>query len=177
MLIESGWRFECEGCSRWVNSDLEGYHAFHGRKGLLERLIRLKPVYGPRSVYCCPSCKTRSEKDKRTCKEMETAVIEDFKARVLKRFPGVAFTKGDGYGGPHAYANKENDLYVIRQVIVHFGFPGQKIAPATFRFDMNCQENPALIGPRAPQFWCRSGDRDAFEAFARGEPLKEQVAA
>lgn len=169
VLIEHGWRFECNGCSTWVDSDLEGYDED-------DCAYELHPIYEDHGVWCSAECKAADAEDRRIRKELQEAAIADFKRRVLKRFPGVQFE--DGSFKEHAYAQHNSDgVYGMEQIVVSFDFPGRKIGPASYRYDLNLSEQRSLIGPRAPYFMCCNGDRETFEAFARGEPLNEQVAS
>jgi hypothetical protein len=154
VLLEHGWWFECYGCQRRISRDLEGEH-FYGDRS---RDITLKPVFVGDAVYCCPSCKARDEKDRRERKAAEARIIFDFKRRVLKRFPDAEFEAHR----PHAYVARSNGVYAVEQVIVRFGFPGMKIGPAEYRYDL--RDCTSKIGPHAPQFMCCNGDKDAFEA-------------
>jgi hypothetical protein len=152
-LIAAGWRFECLGCSQQVNSDWEGEDA-DGEP------IDFNPIYEDHGVWCTPECKAADAQDRRIRKSMELAAIEDFKRRVLRRFPCVELE-----GQQHAFAAQRNGRYALEQVIVSFRWPGQKIAPASYRYD-NCGSWTGY-GPPDPHFECCSGDREAFEAFAR----------
>jgi hypothetical protein len=165
VLIEHGWRFECNGCCTWVDSDLEGYDED-------DEPIRLHPVYENHGVWCSPECKAAYEEDRRVRKELQAAAIADFKRRVLKRFPGVTFE--DGSFKEHAYAQHNSaGIYGMEQIVVNFDFPGRKIGAASYRYDLNLSEQWSLVGPRAPYFVCCNGDKEAFESFARGEPLND----
>jgi hypothetical protein len=145
-LIAAGWWFECLGCSRVVSRDWED---------------ELNPIYEDHGVWCTPECKAADAQDRRIRKAMESAAIADFQRRVLKRFPGVEFE-----GQQHAYAAQRNGRYALEQVIVSFRFSGQKIAPVSYRYD-NCGSWSGY-GPPDPHYECCVGDREAFEAFARG---------
>lgn len=164
-LIAAGWRFECNGCSNWVSTDTiavdeSGYEALDED----DNEIPINPIYEDHGVWCSPECKARHFEDKRIRKGMQDAAIEDFKRRVHRRFPDVEFTTGE-HSKPHAYAYQRNGVYGLKQVVVYFTFPGQKIGPASYRWDLeDCYE---LIGPRPPVYTCCNGDREAFEALAR----------
>ena len=168
VLIDNGWWFECHGCYRTVNSDAEGTHRAYGR----HRTITLKPIYEGSTVWCCPSCKARFEKDQRICAETQDKAIEDMKQRLWRRFPGVEIAT-DGNWKPRASARKEGRVYGVTQVAVSFHFPGEKIGPATYRYDMGGYWSRDF-GPHEPYFNCCGGDKEAFEAWARGDAVPSE---
>jgi hypothetical protein len=160
VLLDMGWWFTCSGCERRIDSDLKGYHTY----GDMERCITLKPVFVGDAVYCCPSCVSRTEKDKRIRKEMAANAIAVFQRRVLKRFPDVAFVSQQ-----YAYATHRNGRYAVEQIIVSFSFPGMKLGPAQFRYDYHTPYTEKRIGPSAPELTCCNGDKEAFETWAKVE--------
>ena len=160
-LIAAGWWFGCQGCFRKVSTDEIA------EDGLL-------PIYLDHGVWCSNECRDRTHERECKIREAEVAAIEDFKLRILKRFPSVEIitsNTGGAHTAPYANAYEDRGLITLKHVAVMFHFPGEKIGPACLRYDLDDG------GPHVPHFVCCSGDRKAFEAFARGEPLKEQVAA
>jgi hypothetical protein len=152
-LIAAGWWFECLGCSRNVDRDMDGYDADDNH-------FDINPIYEDHGVWCTPECKAADAQDRRIRKSMEAAAIADFQRRVLKRFPGVEFE-----GQQHAFAAQRNGRYALEQVVASFRFPGQQIAPAQYRYD-NCG-SWTKYGPPDPHYECCSGDREAFEELSR----------
>jgi hypothetical protein len=160
VLLDHGWTFECFGCGRDVDSDLEGWHS-HGER---ERCIKLNPVFEGDKVYCCPSCKSRYERTEAARKALQEKAIADFQRRVLRRFPDAEFV--EGRLSQHAYASQYHGQMCVQQIIVRFRFPGMKIGPAEYRYDLHPNPGRKVIGPSAPELFCCNGDREAFEAWA-----------
>lgn len=154
-LISAGWRYECLGCGHWVDADLEG-------EGADGEFVRLNPVYEDHGVWCSPECRSSTLQDRLICAEKQASAIKDFQRRVLKRFPGVRFT-----GQQYARVVKSGGRYAVESVIVSFSFPGQRIAPASYRYDLyDRSRGTARHGPPDPHYECCAGDVDAFEAFS-----------
>jgi len=155
LMIENGWRFECGGCGETISEDW-----------LYDEDLPLEGVIGFQHsmVYCSEICECRDKLERAIKRDHERRAIEALRAYVLKRFPGVTIGTKDNWA-PHAYASDHGGAWQVRQVVISFEFPGQKIAPATCRIDRD-QQNRQLIGPIRPEYSCCVGDREAFEVWA-----------
>lgn len=161
VLLDHGWWFECSGCYRHISSDLDALYEYRDRI----RSITLNPVFIGEIVYCCPSCKTRYEKEQRIRKEAEAKAIDNFRRRVLKRFPDAVFVENSEHTRFNQHASASRRGGGIEQIVVSFAFPGMQIAPATYCYDLN---SSIKIGPSCPEVFCCSGDQEAFQAWAKG---------
>lgn len=158
VLIDHGWHFECAGCGHTIDNDW-----------LYDEDLPLDGVTGTQSsiVYCSEVCECRDKLRKAIARDHQRRAIEALKAFVLKRFPGVAFAAKDNWS-THAYASESYGRahsWQVQQVVVSFEFPGLKIGPATCRIERCQPPNGDRIGPIWPEFSCRYGDKEAFEAW------------
>ena len=58
-LIEAGWRFECNGCSGWVDRDRVEYDAEGD-----ETDRKIVPIFEDHGVWCSAECKADYEEDR-----------------------------------------------------------------------------------------------------------------
>ena len=154
VAIAHGWHFECSGCGRRLDDDIED-----------TRGLKLSGVRGTTgsAVYCCEKCEKGYLRNEKQRKAEAEAAIRDFRAIVSARFPTAVFSEDDsGIRGDHAYVTRpgRSGSWNREQVVVSFGFPGMEIGPATFRMDRYHR-----IGPPKAGYTCCNGDRSAFEAY------------
>lgn len=163
VMIANGWHFECYGCDARIDE-----------YWLEEHNLPLDGVIGTQwsAVYCCSRCRRKHLSRRRRTEAAKQRAIDAFKAIVRKRFPDAVFV--DQHDNPnwrhHAHVTcARGGGWHWQQVNVAFTFPGMQIAPATYRLD----ERPwvgyggVFIGPVAARYMCCTGDRDAFEAWAK----------
>lgn len=161
VMIARGWHFECAGCGHRVDLDY-----------LDERDIYLEDVQGTQNsmVFCTPLCEAQHELHRAEAKHRETRWIRRFQKIIKRRFPDAEIVKDDGSMRPHAYASKSRDgVWRIEQIAVDFNWPGMKIGPATLRIGMHTDwtVRPSVTRRTKPHWTCCSGDREAFEAYAK----------
>lgn len=164
LMIENGWRFECCGCGATINEDF-----------LDAEDLPLEGVIGTQhsKVYCSEICECRDNLEHAIKRDHERRAIEALRAYVLKRFPGVTIGAKENWA-PHAYASNHGGAWQVRQVVISFEFPGQKIAPAACRIDRD-QQNARLIGPIRPEYSCCFGDRETFEAWVASPQSRQKA--
>lgn len=155
ILVEEGWWFECSGCGIEIRDSAcdedAGVNAAH--------------VVGTVSgrVYCCHACRTLSLAEEAAQKAFGQGFQDMLRDMVRRRFGNdVIFCE---HGRNHVYVPYSNPL-VIQQASVAFEFPGQKIGPATLRYEHSGQWGASLMGPVKPHFECCFGDKEAFETWA-----------
>lgn len=169
VMVEHGWHFDCCGCGVRIDYDLSHWqdrvHRDDTIRGMLaqaRRYRRWTPAdiigYQNTAVFCDQLCKDTHDAFEAERNRRQNHAIEVFKARVLKRFPGVEFRDR-----PHAYATMDKGRWRLRQVAVAFDFPGMEHGPAHYRWDAESTYRKA----EKPHFTCCNGDREAFEAFAK----------
>lgn len=160
-LIDFGWWFECSACGSLINLDT-----------LSDRRLPLSGVIGSAAgvVYCCPMCWKREDRRRKRNKARVADTIEQFKARVRRRFGDVRFVR------EHAYCPEgARGAWRVQEASVDFEFPGMTIGPAklTYRVPDSWSKE---VGPSAPSYTCCSGDRAAFEEWARStRPQKGDI--
>lgn len=154
VLVGRGWWFECYGCDMRISED-----------DLAENDMRIEDVIGTErsAVYCCVEC--RDEAKARA--EREKTGGEAFLAR-LRKIVIAKYGPEANFEGvrDHIFAREEGGCVVIRQAIVEFRFPGQKIGSASLRYEWGHTPECPQIGPPAPQVFCPTGDLEAFKAWA-----------
>lgn len=120
VLIEHGWWFECQNCSRRVSEDMWQEAEDEG-----EDNEHLAITTVGRAVYCSQRCVMEEFAARRAHKAAEVALIEYF----LNTYPECSITgahvSSAGLAGP--------DKYGHAQALVHFKFPGGEHG-ATFVF-------------------------------------------
>lgn len=153
-MIANGWHFECSHCGERIDSDR-----------LMDRGLSEDDVVGTQwsHVFCNTEEEAAWNERQRQLRAVEQGAIDTLRGVVLKRFPGVEFVTG--FGKEHAYAQRDGDGNItVKQAFVSFKFPGQKYGPATLRMDWDWRTK---MGPIRPHFTCCTGDREAFEAWAK----------
>lgn len=153
IMIANGWHFECCGCGARVDEDY-----------LYDEDLPLNGVIGTQRsrVFCSEICECEFKLHEAIRRDRERRMIDVMKSLVLKRFPTVKFSEAKDNWKPHAHAEKRNESWQVTQAVVSFAFPGMKIAPASYRFNLDHHK----IGPVKPHFTCCFGDKEAFEAWA-----------
>lgn len=163
ILVEEGWWFECSGCGMLIQND-----------ALEEAGLRASDVVGTEHgrTYCCHACRAQSLAREAAQKTFGEAFQDMLRDMVRKRFgDDVVFCER---GRNHVYVPYSDPL-VIQQASVAFEFPGQKIGPATLRYEHSGQWGARLMGPVKPHFECCFGDKEVFEAWAEHtRPLSKQ---
>jgi len=163
-LIDAGWWFECLQCNELVNSDLEGED---GRD--------LEPVeHGCDSVFCSPACASRFEWEMAFRKRWHRRLMIGMSQKLAAMFPDAAPFPDDGSLRNHTYIAHEHGGWRVRQVILSFAFPGQKIGPATLRLDR--QHPRATDDNRSLKIYCCNGDRQVFEAWSESQRKTREAA-
>lgn len=136
VMIDAGWRFECQGCLRWITSDDIGQPIGHDdddhdmadeygpgvSRGIME-------PYEPRPgrIWCTRTCHDEDMAERRRIKRMEVAARRIIGAAVLRRWPGVALVEREGSLDAHVYATRHSCGYLlIHSVRVRFQVPGMK---------------------------------------------------
>lgn len=159
-MVWQGWRFECAGCGRTIEADMEDEayenwtpdHVIGHQHGL---------------VFCNQQHKDWHDENERHRRYVQGRAIGRFMRFILRRFPGARFVDENGKyrGGQHAYASKgRNGKWGVRQVYVPFNLP----------------DFPAKYGPisldynegKKPYFTCAGGDKEALEAYCRDRKIK-----
>ncbi|HEU4682958.1 MAG TPA: hypothetical protein VFS39_00465 [Nitrospira sp.] len=148
LLIDEGWWGECTGCGGHIDEWF-----------LYDRGLTSSDVIGTlnAAIFCCQSCKDEYA----ARKDREDQAGREFLKRlcdiVRRRFPNANAVTPE-----YVYAAEFDGVVTIRQAVVSFEFPGMKIAAAHLRYDPGHG-----IGPSQPYYTCASGDREAFEAWAK----------
>jgi hypothetical protein len=158
LLVEEGWHFECHGCGMRI----EAY-------SLENEGLSFTDVVGVESgaIYCCHQCRRESMAENAASVAFGEGFLDMLEDVVRKRFGDVEI-KRDGGFSRHVYVPRGYRPLVVEQARVRFTFPGQKIGAASLEFRHCGQYGQTLIGPVQPEFYCCSGDKEAFEAFAAG---------
>lgn len=147
-MLGAGWWFECSGCTQRID---DGGEDDDGEQ--------MAPVEIGDAIYCSPTCRHQDLEDRAARKIGELAAIQEMRARLWARRPGVTFL-----GGDHAYINRHDGELEVRQVIVWFTFPGATVGRCTYRSD-KVGEDPEVWLARADEqawnAWCDQLDRAA----------------
>lgn len=154
LMVAHGWRFECTHCGRLIEED-----------DMRDAGLPLEGIVGTQhsSVFCRTRCARKHHSRERRRKAEQLRAIEHFKGLVLRRFPDARLS-GDSPNTHHAYVRAGRAGWQWRHVAVSFRFPGMKIGPANLRFR---GDSSRIVGPPALEFACCSGDREAFEVWAK----------
>ncbi|MWA16544.1 hypothetical protein GPJ57_01380 [Burkholderia pseudomallei] len=150
-MIESGWWFECHGCSARVSNDYE-YDDDGNEIELGTYVVRKQ------QVFCCQECLARDDARKRMNVAAQNALIELVEAK----FPGCTIQRVHVYGEKLEPSEPRGG----RNCVAYFTFPGSRYA-ATYVFG---EGNVAHV----PQI-----DVDAFVALygkSESSTLQEQSA-
>lgn len=151
--VESGWWAECVGCGHTINES-----------SLEDRGLQPSDVIGTLrgSAYCCQKCVDDEAERSRREALAKSEVIARFSSLILKRFPDAILDlpETDRWSKPSVYITRD---WIVQQVVIPFGFPGQKVSPATLRYDEADWRHKHL--PVQPEYFCAYGDRKAFEAW------------
>jgi hypothetical protein len=151
-MVWHGWHFECGFCGRRIDDDRPPYRKWtpdfvvgNGNGG---------------AVYCDKACCTADKHEHEFAERLKARTVAHYAKRLGKRFPGITVKPiGAGFRGSHVYVDGGR----IKQIVIDFDWPGQKIGPAAFRWD---DRNPLTNG-----LTCCFGDKEAFEAFARSAEI------
>lgn len=158
VMIENGWWFSCVHCEQIINSDLEGTDDD-------DNTITLDPVEDAHGMFCTPACRDDYLQEKAERRMWEQWTVDLLTAMLLKAIPTARVTDDL----PYVFAMKRNGLWNAEEATICFNFPGQKIAPAQFKFR---REHPK------PHASVCAGDLPAFEAWrAAGYPAAMQESA
>lgn len=162
LLVDEGWRFECWGCGMQINdSELEG-------NGL-----PITGVVGKESgrIYCCHACRMESMADDAARRAFGEAFTEMLRDMVRDRFPGIEHNFGER---PHHVYVGGGTPITVKEASVYFDFPGMKIGQASLTYRHAGLHGREIIGPVRPEYYCCSGDREAFERMSlAGRPQAE----
>lgn len=126
VMIDNGWRFECQGCGRTIDSDLEWYP-----DDPKEPVQTMAPVENEHGLFCTQACCDAYLTDRACRKACEEAAIATLSEKLVRKFPGITI----GGERMHAYSIHKDGLYVAKQCIVPFTFPGCKFGCAHYRYD------------------------------------------
>jgi hypothetical protein len=147
-MVWDGWHFECHYCGARIDRDLEPFkgwtpdHVIGRGEGL---------------VFCHKGCQAAHDHESAFAERLKVRTFAHYAQKLARRFPGITVR-------PIGYAVRSSHVYVnggrIKQVVIDFDWPGQKIGPAAFRWDSN------VSGGKG--FTCCFGDKEAFEAFVAG---------
>jgi len=161
-LFEYGWWRECDGCGVRIE---DGAYDDDGN------VIDFDIVEEAAAVYCTPACRVRHVAEHARVKRAEVRAIKVMQARLLREHPGVTVIGGDEagrYTRPNAYVSRDKAGRLrIRQVVVHFDFPGRRHGFGSFRAERDqshLDRKPALFVP--------FGDKRAFEAWRKAGSLR-----
>jgi len=139
-LVDIGWWFECHGCLVRIDSDCRSDEDDEGPTR------KLKPIEVGNAIYCSAECREQFLTEKALLKKLQAEAIADLRAKLIAKVPGVEISGDDPHDRDHAYVTQQRDgTYATQQCVVHFRFPGCKIAPASFRFDKVGEEPRALV--------------------------------
>ncbi len=144
VMLEHGWWFYCDYCECRITDDRATYRG--------DEVITLDPVEAGGGIFCTPSCRDNYYQERSERAIFSQWARDLFEGMLFRRFPGASVAQKT-----HVYATAIDGLWVIKQCVVHFTFPGSTIGPATFRVDG--------IGA-APTLHVCTGDIAAWEGFA-----------
>lgn len=150
IMIAEGWWFECSGCDMRINEE-----------NLSEEGLPVSGVVGTMDgpVFCCAHRHEQWTESQRRKREAGAAFLEKLRQHVGRRLGAIDFVSGEFK--EHVYVVEVDGHLIVRRAVVSFKFPGMAVGPASLRYD-ETQEN----GPQPLVFYCCSGDKEAFEAFA-----------
>lgn len=146
-MVWHGWKFECFFCGRQIEGERRPYRKWtpdfvvgNGNGG---------------AVYCDKACCTADKREREFAERLKARTVAHYAKRLGKRLPDITVKPiGVGAHRSHVYVDGGR----IKQIVIDFDWPGQKIGPAAFRWD---SRNPGSNG-----LTCCFGDKEAFEAFA-----------
>lgn len=121
VMIDHGWWFPCWDCNRIISqNEMDDDEEDH-----------YHPVAGRRAIWCNPTCRSRWIGMKYFVKEFEIVAVENMRASLLRRLPGVEIVENE----PYVYVNSIDGLYTAIAGRIGFLFPGCTIGLATWGFD------------------------------------------
>lgn len=145
-MVWNGWHFECHYCGARISAD---YRAF--KSWTPDYVIG----HGEGRVFCHKGCQTAHDHETAFAERLKVRTVAHYAQRLAKRLPGITVKPiGSDFRGSHVYVDGGR----IKQVVIDFDWPGQKIGPAAFRWDRNVSGTNGIT--------CCFGDKEAFEAFA-----------
>lgn len=146
-MVWAGWHFECHYCGDRIDADHEPY-----RTWTPDSIVG----HGKGPVYCDRSCEKSAAREHTFAERLKTRTVAHYAKRLARRLPGIEVR-------PLGHITRASHVYVqggrIKQVVIDFDWPGQKIGPASFRWDGRTSGSNGIT--------CCFGDKDAFEAYAR----------
>lgn len=156
--VEQGWHFECHGCGMSIDS-----YSIEDQGMDVQGIIGAMDSW----IFCCIECKDRSDKIEAQKKAFGASFLDELRRMITRRFGDVEICgASDDAFFPHVYVIEQDGAFSIGQANVHFHFPGQKLAPATIKYEWPYSSRWDGIGPQRPYFTCCHGDVEAFQAFA-----------
>lgn len=170
-LIAQGWHFECSHCYKIIDND-----------HLWERDILTEDVIGTQdsSVYCNELCKAREALEEAERKHIERRWIRRLTKVVQARFPEAEIITDGPWRRPHAYIDRKNGKYVVKDVTIPFTLPCLKHGPATLVVERygperlrlpNADTQPAEKRRRNIFYSCSMGDLEALEVYLKANPV------
>jgi hypothetical protein len=156
VMVEHGWWFECFGCGIKISEE-----EFHDRRMDTAGIIGTQ--HG--RIYCCARCKWRDKRLEAKSIALRREVFEIHKNIALKKLPGIKVLNLDANPGSRVDVSFEPGGWNWYYINIQFKFPGMSVAPAEMK-TVRQYGKTAAFTPQRPQFYCCSGDREAFEAFA-----------
>jgi hypothetical protein len=173
-LVAHGWRFECSGCGVTIDDTLHEWQerAFHFES--LSDMLKIARRYRNWSpsdiighqhsqVFCDQRCKDEYEAHEAERKRRQENALQAMRLKVLKRFPNAQFSDD----GNHAYARYDKGRWKVQQCWAAFIFDGMKYGPAKLIWDAPGSYRKL----EKAHFTCCSGDKDAFEAWAKSQTM------
>lgn len=146
LMVWHGWHFECHYCGARIDSDYQPYRTWSP-----DDIIG----HGEGAVFCHRGCCNAAARQSDFAERLKRRTVAYYAKRIAKRLPGIEVRPlGHAVRGSHVYVQGGR----IKQVVIDFDWPGQKIGPAAFRWDGRNKSSNGMT--------CCFGDKDAFEAYA-----------
>jgi len=146
-MVRHGWHFECHYCGARIDEDYEPY-----RTWTPDSVVG----HGDGAVYCDRSCAKSAEHQHDFAERLKSRTVAHYAKRIARRLPGITVR-------PLGHSMRGSYVYVaggrIKQVVIDFDWPGQKIGPAAYRWVGCLKPSNGLT--------CCFGDKEAFEVYAR----------
>lgn len=153
VMLDNGWWFDCYQCGERISEDHESDDG-----------SEQSPIEAGHATFCTPRCLHLWGWEKIETDRASANCIEELKANLLAKAPGVTITDDK----PHVYVRFEFMKPIVQQAIISFTFPGCAIGVGRYRFDKAGEE---------PHLTICAGDQAAWDAW-RAEvksplPLKD----
>lgn len=143
VMIDNGWWFECRGCGRKIKDDPDSFFK--------DEVSHQDAVEIGSEIYCSPHCRQRDLAEHTRIEARKLRALQALRDQLWKLCPGVVLTNKD-----HAYVTRDDGRLTVRQVHIHFTFPGSIHGPGSFRFNRPGEE-PVLYVP--------GGDLEAWNTW------------